>query len=310
MDMREGGFRKIAVGIENRNTFVGNHVLADEVEKHGALAGSGLADHVEMPAALLRIEHDRHARRCVGADAKLMIVHIHGRKGAGVPCTPQVGKWCEQHPVSRQGALGLHGVRRLCVMTGLPSPPLTAGSFPTTICFQDRGLHRLYGSRPRFMNGGGVESGERRLGPFRVTARFAQSSLSPVLLFGRGRSSAAEREGEAAAILAGQWRTALGDPVHAMENSDDDELVLVVVKFVNDDVRQSGHCPLVSTRHGTEASKLGKFAEAVGLGEDARHDVGGGTGAALPDIELNARDVQERFKREAHRHMVIPVIPL
>jgi hypothetical protein len=32
-----------------------------------------------------------------------------------------------------KGALELHGVGRLCVMTGLPNPPLTAGSFPATI---------------------------------------------------------------------------------------------------------------------------------------------------------------------------------
>jgi len=32
----------------------------------------------------------------------------------------------------------------LCVMTGLPNPPLTAGSFPATILVEDGGLNRLY----------------------------------------------------------------------------------------------------------------------------------------------------------------------
>jgi hypothetical protein len=57
-----------------------------------------------------------------------------------------------------------------------------------------------------------------------------------------------------------------------------------------------------------DATKLRKFAEPIGRGEDARHDVGGGACAAPFNIELDATDVRERFKCEAHPHMVIRAI--
>ena len=65
------GFGEIAVRIEQRQALAGCKVLANEIEQQRALAGAGLADDVEMPAALLRIEHD-NAARVMGADAKLV----------------------------------------------------------------------------------------------------------------------------------------------------------------------------------------------------------------------------------------------
>src|SRR5947209_5437073 len=85
-----------------------------------------------MPAALVRVEHDRDTRR-IGSNVELLAFFSHSRKGAGVPCAPQLGIWCWQRLHSREGAPGLHGVRSLCVVTGLPNPPLTTGSFPATI---------------------------------------------------------------------------------------------------------------------------------------------------------------------------------
>jgi len=95
-----------------------------------------------------------------------------------------------------------------------------------------------------------------------------------------------------------------------MENPDDDNLVVIVVNFMHDDVRQPGHRPFVGAGHYADAPKLRKFAEPINLGEDARHDVGGGAWAAPLNIELDAIDVHERFKCEAHRHMVIRAIYL
>jgi len=93
-----------------------------------------------------------------------------------------------------------------------------------------------------------------------------------------------------------------------MENPDDDNLVVIIVNFVNDDVGEAGHSPLVGAGHDADAPKLRKFAEPIGRGEDARHDVGGGAWAAALNIELDAGDVRKRFKREAHPHMVIRAI--
>ena len=60
------------------------------LSKSGALAGAGLADEIEVPAAFLGIEHDGLARDA-GADAELLMWCCHGRNGAGVPCAPQSG---------------------------------------------------------------------------------------------------------------------------------------------------------------------------------------------------------------------------
>lgn len=48
-----------------------------------------LADNAKVVSSLLGFEHDGMARHA-GADVELMVVHVHGRKRAGVPCTPQV----------------------------------------------------------------------------------------------------------------------------------------------------------------------------------------------------------------------------
>jgi hypothetical protein len=62
-----------------------------------------------MAAALLGVENDRLARNA-GTDADMLTRCVHGRNGAGVPCAPQLGRWCGSHPHSREGAPGLHGV--------------------------------------------------------------------------------------------------------------------------------------------------------------------------------------------------------
>jgi len=86
----EHGFGQVAVRVQQGDAFPGNEVLPDEIEKESALSGAGLPDDVEMAAALLRVEHDS-AARMMGADAKLLTWCCHGRKGAGVPCAPQLG---------------------------------------------------------------------------------------------------------------------------------------------------------------------------------------------------------------------------
>ena len=68
-------------------------VLLDQIEQQRAFAGAGLADDVEVPAALVGFEH-RQLARGAGADAKRMFVVNHGQKRAGVPCAPQFGNWC------------------------------------------------------------------------------------------------------------------------------------------------------------------------------------------------------------------------
>src|SRR5262249_889782 len=50
----------------------------------------GLADNIEVAAALLGAKHDKFTRN-QGTEAKLLVGHSHGRKGAGVPCAPRLG---------------------------------------------------------------------------------------------------------------------------------------------------------------------------------------------------------------------------
>ena len=71
-NIRERGLRKVAMRIEQRETFPGGKVLADQVEEERALAGAGLPDHIEVSSALLVVEQDIAAQR-VGADAELLI---------------------------------------------------------------------------------------------------------------------------------------------------------------------------------------------------------------------------------------------
>ena len=97
--MFERGFGEVAVRIEQGETFAGREVLPDQVEQKRAFAGAGLPDHIEMPAPLFRVEQDIAAQR-VGADAELLIECSHSQNGAGVPCAPQLGTWCGQHPHS------------------------------------------------------------------------------------------------------------------------------------------------------------------------------------------------------------------
>jgi len=102
--------------IEQSKPLFGHEVLGNETEEKGGLAGSGLPDDVEVAAPFLLVEHDITAQR-KGANAELLAWCIHGRNGAGVPCAPQLGTWCGQHPHSLEGTPGLHGVASLCVMT-------------------------------------------------------------------------------------------------------------------------------------------------------------------------------------------------
>ena len=76
--------------VEQCEPLAGGEVLGNEIEKESAFAGAGLADDVKMPAPLLRDEHDKFARGRAGTNAKLLGQGIHGRKGAGVPCAPQL----------------------------------------------------------------------------------------------------------------------------------------------------------------------------------------------------------------------------
>jgi hypothetical protein len=76
--------------IEQCEPFAGRQVLGDEVEQERALSGAGLPDDVEVPPPFVGIEHDITAR-VMGADAELLLWWCHGRKGAGVPCAPQLG---------------------------------------------------------------------------------------------------------------------------------------------------------------------------------------------------------------------------
>jgi hypothetical protein len=115
-DMVKRGPSEVAVGIEESEAFAGGEVLADQVEEKRALAGAGLADDVEVAAALVWCEHDRIAQNGVGTDAKLLVVCGHSRKGAGVPCAPQFGRWCWQHPVSCKVRRGYMASSPLCVM--------------------------------------------------------------------------------------------------------------------------------------------------------------------------------------------------
>lgn len=67
----ENGVGKIAMRIEDGDTFAGNDVLDDQVEQQRALSGTGLADDIEMPPPCLTRE--RHVA-AVTAGAKLQVV--------------------------------------------------------------------------------------------------------------------------------------------------------------------------------------------------------------------------------------------
>ena len=75
----------------------GRKVLLDEIQEKRALAGAGLTNDVEVPAALLGVEGDIAAQR-VSADAELLMYCSHSQNGAGVPCTPQVGNMVRAAP--------------------------------------------------------------------------------------------------------------------------------------------------------------------------------------------------------------------
>jgi hypothetical protein len=85
-----------------------------------------------VAAALLGVERDELAR-APSAECQPMCWCVHSRKRAGVPCASRLG-FDAGSAFFPEGAPGLHGVAsQLCVMTRLPSPPLTVGSFPATI---------------------------------------------------------------------------------------------------------------------------------------------------------------------------------
>jgi hypothetical protein len=120
-----------SVRVEQRDASAGRKVLREEVEQQRALAGAGLADEVEVAAAFVITERDKIARNA-SAESDPMFGRMDSRKGTGVPCD-RTGKGMRAAPFPK-GAPGLHGVARHCAFRRrLPSPPLTAGSFPATI---------------------------------------------------------------------------------------------------------------------------------------------------------------------------------
>ena len=79
------------------------------LSKQRALAGAGLADDVEMPAAFLGIEHDGLARDA-GADAKLLCVMVSWAEGSRSAVRTASWELVRAAPCFPQGAPGLHGV--------------------------------------------------------------------------------------------------------------------------------------------------------------------------------------------------------
>lgn len=131
-DVVERRAGEVAVWVEQGDARASRKILAQQVEQQCALAGAGLTDEVKMPAALVGRERDKLARDA-SAEGEPMWGRIHSRKRAGVPCASQWGIDAGSAFVP-EGAPGLHGVARHCAfVTRLPSPPLTVGSFPTTI---------------------------------------------------------------------------------------------------------------------------------------------------------------------------------
>ena len=90
-----------------------------------------------------------------------------------------------------------------------------------------------------------------------------------------------------------------------MEYAEHDDFIGTVVEFMDDDVGEAWHRPFIGAGHDADVTQLGKFTEAIGLSEDTLDDVTCCARAAAFDIETNAGNMGERFKREAHFHMFI-----
>jgi hypothetical protein len=88
----------------------------------------------------------------------------------------------------------------------------------------------------------------------------------------------------------------------AVEYAGHHNFVAVVVEFMDDDVGQSRHRPLIGTGHDADTTKLGECAEAVGLGQDATDDVRGGAWTAGFDIELDSSSGRP-VSAAGHAHM-------
>ena len=58
-----------------------------------------------------------------GADAELLMWRCHGQNGAGVPCAPQSGTWCGQHPFSRRVRRGYMAHSSSCLDDLAAEPP-------------------------------------------------------------------------------------------------------------------------------------------------------------------------------------------
>jgi hypothetical protein len=54
-----------------------------------------------------------------------------------------------------------------------------------------------------------------------------------------------------------------------VEYADHNDLIAVLVEFMNADVRQARHRPFIGAGHNADAAELGEFAEPVGLGKDS-----------------------------------------
>ena len=96
--------------------------------------------------------------------------------------------------------------------------------------------------------------------------------------------------------------------LRTMQYAEHDDFTGTVVEFMDDDVGEARHGPFIRAGDHTDVTQLGKFAEAIGLSEDALDDVTCRARAAAFDIETDAGNTGERFKREAHLHIFIDAI--
>jgi len=93
-----------------------------------------------------------------------------------------------------------------------------------------------------------------------------------------------------------------------MKYAEHDDFIDVLIEFMDDDVGQARHSPFISARDETDATQLRKFAETIGLGEDALDDVTCGLRATRFDIKPDGVNLAERFEREAEPHGFIDAI--
>lgn len=101
---------------------------------------------------------------------------------------------------------------------------------------------------------------------------------------------------------AEERRTSSPAALRSVKNTDNHHGDFVKVDFIDDYVGQIGHSPFVGAGDSSDMSDLRKLADPLGFGKDARRNARCGLWAAALNVEANASDVSERFKREAHIH--------